>query len=114
MKLRFTKMQGAGNDFVMLDGMTQRIELSRDQLRRLADRRFGVGADQILVVEPPTRADVDFRYRIFNSDGGEVEQCGNGARCFVRFVRDRETHGQVGDPRRDAVRNHRAARDGLG
>ena len=88
MKLRFTKMQGAGNDFVMLNGVTQRIDLSRDQLRRLADRRFGVGADQILLVEPASRGDVDFRYRIFNSDGGEVEQCGNGARCFVRFVRD--------------------------
>jgi diaminopimelate epimerase len=88
MKLRFTKMQGAGNDFVMLNGVAQKIELSREQLRRLADRRFGVGADQILLVEPAGRSDVDFRYRIFNSDGGEVEQCGNGARCFVRFVRD--------------------------
>jgi diaminopimelate epimerase len=88
MKLRFTKMQGAGNDFVMLNGVAQSIRLSRDQLRRLADRRFGVGADQILLVEPSTRDGVDFRYRIFNSDGGEVEQCGNGARCFVRFVRD--------------------------
>src|SRR5512139_4197705 len=88
MKVRFTKMQGAGNDFVMLNGVTQRIDLSRDQLRRLADRRFGIGADQILLVEPASRGDVDFRYRIFNSDGGEVEQCGNGARCFVRFVRD--------------------------
>jgi diaminopimelate epimerase len=90
MKLRFSKMQGAGNDFVMLDGVRQRFELSRDQLRRLADRRFGVGADQILVVEPARRNDVDFRYRIFNSDGGEVEQCGNGARCFVHFVRDQK------------------------
>jgi len=89
-KLRFTKMQGAGNDFVMFDGVTQRIELSRDQIRHLADRRFGIGADQILVVEPSARADVDFRYRIFNRDGGEVEQCGNGARCFVRFVRDQK------------------------
>ncbi|HQR20211.1 MAG TPA: diaminopimelate epimerase [Burkholderiaceae bacterium] len=88
MKLRFTKMQGAGNDFVMLNGIAQKVDLSREQLRRLADRRFGVGADQILVVEPASRSDVDFRYRIFNNDGGEVEQCGNGARCFVRFVRD--------------------------
>jgi diaminopimelate epimerase len=88
MKLRFTKMQGAGNDFVMLNGVAQEIRLSRDQLRRLADRHLGVGADQILLVEPSTREGVDFRYRIFNSDGGEVEQCGNGARCFVRFVRD--------------------------
>ncbi len=88
MKLRFTKMHGAGNDFVMLNGVTQRIELSPAQIRTLADRRFGVGADQILVVERAQQADADFRYRIFNSDGGEVEQCGNGARCFVRFVHD--------------------------
>ena len=88
MKLRFTKMQGAGNDFVVLDGVRQRIELDPAQRRHLADRHFGVGADQILLVEPPTRPGVDFRYRIFNADGGEVEQCGNGARCFARFVRD--------------------------
>lgn len=88
MKLRFTKMHGAGNDFVMLNGVTQRIELSPEQLRLLADRRFGVGADQILLVEKAPQPDVDFRYRIFNSDGGEVEQCGNGARCFVKFVHD--------------------------
>ena len=87
MKLRFTKMQGAGNDFVMLDGVRQKIDLSAEQLRRLADRHFGVGADQILVVEPARQPGVDFRYRIFNADGGEVEQCGNGARCFVKFVR---------------------------
>jgi diaminopimelate epimerase len=88
MKLRFTKMQGAGNDFVMLNGITQQIELSGPQLRTLADRRLGIGADQILVVERAQRPDVDFRYRIFNSDGGEVEQCGNGARCFAKFVHD--------------------------
>ncbi|HET9024133.1 MAG TPA: diaminopimelate epimerase [Burkholderiaceae bacterium] len=88
MRLRFTKMQGAGNDFVMLNGIAQTLSLSNEQVRRLADRRFGVGADQVLVVESPQGADADFRYRIFNSDGGEVEQCGNGARCFVRFVRD--------------------------
>jgi len=88
MKLRFTKMHGAGNDFVMLNGVTQRIDLTREQLRWLADRRFGVGADQILLVEPAPQPDLDFRYRIFNSDGGEVEQCGNGARCFVKFVHD--------------------------
>jgi diaminopimelate epimerase len=87
-RLRFTKMHGLGNDFVVLDGVRQRVDLARDQLRRLADRRFGVGCDQVLVVEAPTRPDVDFRYRIFNADGGEVEQCGNGARCFVKFVRD--------------------------
>jgi diaminopimelate epimerase len=88
MRLRFTKMQGAGNDFVMLNGIAQTLSLSAEQVRRLADRRFGIGADQVLVVESPQGADADFRYRIFNSDGGEVEQCGNGARCFVRFVRD--------------------------
>lgn len=88
MKLRFTKMHGAGNDFVMLNGIAQRIDLTRAQLRALADRRFGVGADQILMVESAQEPEVDFRYRIFNNDGGEVEQCGNGARCFVRFVHD--------------------------
>jgi len=88
-KLRFTKMQGAGNDFVVLDGVSSPIELGPAQLARLADRHFGVGADQILLVEPSRASGVDFRYRIFNADGGEVEQCGNGARCFVRFVRDR-------------------------
>ena len=109
MRLRFTKMQGAGNDFVVLDGITQHVELAPDQLRRLADRRFGIGADQILLVERPPGAGVDFRYRIFNADGGEVEQCGNGARCFVRFVHDRglthkrairvETLGGIIEPR---------------
>ncbi len=89
MKLKFTKMQGAGNDFVVLDGVSQRLDLTPAQLRRLADRHFGVGCDQILLVEPPRAAGTDFRYRIFNADGGEVEQCGNGARCFVRFVRER-------------------------
>jgi diaminopimelate epimerase len=89
MKLKFNKMQGAGNDFVVLDGVSAPLALTPGQLRRLADRHFGVGADQILLVEPPRREGVDFRYRIFNADGGEVEQCGNGARCFVRFVRDR-------------------------
>lgn len=88
MKLRFTKMHGAGNDFVMLDGVRQRVDLTREQLRWLADRRFGVGADQILLVEPASDPNLDFSYRIFNSDGGEVEQCGNGARCFVKFVHD--------------------------
>jgi diaminopimelate epimerase len=82
-------MQGAGNDFVVLDGIGQRVALTPDQLERLADRHFGVGADQILVVERASTPGVDFRYRIFNADGGEVEQCGNGARCFVRFVRDK-------------------------
>jgi len=89
MKLKFTKMHGAGNDFIVVDAINQQVDLSIDQWRRLADRRFGIGADQILVVERPTDADVDFRYRIFNNDGGEVEQCGNGSRAFVRFVVDK-------------------------
>ncbi len=88
MRLRFTKMQGAGNDFVVLDATRAPLALSAAQYRRLADRRFGVGADQILIVEPSAEPGVDFRYRIVNADGGEVEQCGNGARCFVRFVRE--------------------------
>ncbi len=87
-RLRFTKMHGAGNDFVVFDGVRQSVRLSREQRRRIADRHLGVGADQILLVEPPSRDDVDFRYRIFNADGDEVEQCGNGARCFARFVLD--------------------------
>ncbi|MFM0325426.1 diaminopimelate epimerase [Caballeronia glebae] len=89
MKLKFTKMQGAGNDFVVLDGYTQALDLSAEQVRALANRHFGVGADQLLLVEKPTIDGVDFKYRIFNCDGGEVEHCGNGARCFVKFVRDR-------------------------
>jgi diaminopimelate epimerase len=87
--LSFTKMQGLGNDFVVVDATREPFTLTPDQLRRLADRRFGVGCDQILVVERPRSAGADFRYRIFNADGGEVEQCGNGARCFVVFVRDK-------------------------
>jgi diaminopimelate epimerase len=86
MKLKFTKMHGAGNDFVVIDAINQQVELGPEQWRRLGDRRFGVGADQILVVEKSLEPGVDFRYRIFNSDGGEVEQCGNGSRAFVRFV----------------------------
>ncbi len=90
MRIRFTKMQGAGNDFVVLDATHEPLELSGAQMRRLADRRFGIGADQILVVEPSPRSGVDFGYRIFNGGSGdEVEHCGNGARCFVRFVRER-------------------------
>jgi diaminopimelate epimerase len=81
-------MHGLGNDFVVLDAVNQNISLTPEQARFLADRHFGVGCDQILVVEKPSRPDVDFRYRIYNADGGEVEQCGNGARCFVRFVRE--------------------------
>jgi diaminopimelate epimerase len=89
MKLKFTKMHGAGNDFIVIDAINQQVELGPEQWRRLADRRFGIGADQILVVERPSEAGIDFRYRIFNNDGSEVEQCGNGSRAFVRFVRDK-------------------------
>lgn len=89
MNLRFTKMQGAGNDFVVIDATTQPLALSAEQIRRLGDRRFGVGCDQILVIEGSTEPGVDFRYRIFNNDGDEVEHCGNGARCFVRYVSDK-------------------------
>lgn len=88
MLLKFTKMHGAGNDFVVLDGTRQKIDLGPEQMRLLADRRFGVGCDQILLVEKTQHRSADFRYRIFNADGGEVEQCGNGARCFMRFVYD--------------------------
>ena len=86
MKLKFTKMHGAGNDFVVIDAINQQVALTPAQWQRLADRRFGVGADQMLVVEKPQSSGVDFRYRIYNNDGGEVEQCGNGARAFVRYV----------------------------
>jgi diaminopimelate epimerase len=89
MKLKFTKMHGAGNDFVVIDAINQQLDLGPEQWRRLADRRFGVGADQILIVERPSAPDSDFRYRIYNNDGGEVEQCGNGSRAFVRFVSDK-------------------------
>jgi diaminopimelate epimerase len=88
-KLRFTKMHGAGNDFIVLNGIDQDLNnITRKQWQALAHRQFGIGADQILLVEKATRPDADFRYRIFNADGGEVEQCGNGSRCFVRFVQD--------------------------
>jgi len=89
MKIKFTKMHGLGNDFVVLDAIHQHFVPTAAQARFLADRHFGVGCDQVLVVEEPTRKGVDFRYRIFNADGGEVEQCGNGARCFARFVHER-------------------------
>ncbi|HJV28456.1 MAG TPA: diaminopimelate epimerase [Aromatoleum sp.] len=88
MRLRFAKMHGLGNDFVVIDAVRQSVELTPERVRFLADRHFGVGCDQLLVVEPATQLGVDFRYRIFNADGGEVEQCGNGARCFVRFVHE--------------------------
>jgi diaminopimelate epimerase len=89
MRIRFTKMQGAGNDFVVLDETRQRLNLTSDQYRQLADRHFGVGADQVLSVRPSPGPGIDFEYVIHNADGGEVEQCGNGARCFARFVADK-------------------------
>jgi diaminopimelate epimerase len=82
-------MHGLGNDFVVIDAINQSVSLRAEQIRRIADRHFGVGCDQLLLVEKPLSADADFRYRIFNADGGEVSQCGNGARCFARFVRDK-------------------------
>lgn len=88
MRLKFTKMQGLGNDFVVIDAVRQTVALAHEQVRFLADRHFGIGCDQVLVVERPTSPNADFRYRIFNADGWEVAQCGNGARCFARFVRD--------------------------
>jgi len=112
MNIRFSKMHGLGNDFVVIDGVRQSIALTPEQIRFLADRHFGVGCDQLLLVEKAGRPDVDFRYRIFNADGGEVEQCGNGARCFVRFAHEQgltakreirvETMGGVISPRLEA------------
>jgi len=92
--IAFTKMEGAGNDFVVLDATRAPFALSREQVRLLADRHFGVGCDQVLVVEKASRPEADFRYRIFNADGGEVEQCGNGARCFVKFVHGKGLTGK--------------------
>jgi len=89
MQLKFTKMQGLGNDFVVIDAINQSAALNQEQVRFLADRRFGVGCDQVLLVAASSRPEADFRYRIFNADGSEVQQCGNGARCFARFVRDK-------------------------
>lgn len=94
MWLKFTKMHGAGNDFVVIDCISQQISLTPERARKIADRHFGIGCDQILLVEPPARPEVDFNYRIFNSDGSEVEQCGNGARCFAKYVRDRKLCGR--------------------
>lgn len=89
MRLQFTKMHGIGNDFVVIDAINQQISLTAEQIRHIANRRFGVGCDQVLLVEAPQSPGVDFRYRIFNADGNEVEQCGNGARCFMRFVQEK-------------------------
>ncbi len=93
MKFNFTKMHGLGNDFVVIDAINQPISLTSEQIRFIADRHFGIGCDQLLLVEKPDVAHADFRYRIFNADGGEVEQCGNGARCFARFVFDQGLTG---------------------
>jgi|TARA_B110000971_G_scaffold64168_1_gene65651 diaminopimelate epimerase len=94
MLMKFTKMHGLGNDFVVIDALTQNVRISGSMVRRLSDRAHGIGCDQILVVEPPTEKDIDFDYRIFNQDGAEVEQCGNGARCLARFVKDRKLTGK--------------------
>lgn len=90
MRIQFTKMHGLGNDFVVIDAVSQHVNLRASQIQKLANRHTGIGFDQLLLIEPPSRPDADFDYRIFNSDGGEVEHCGNGARCFAKFVTDRE------------------------
>ena len=89
MQLNFTKMHGLGSDFVVFDAINQAINLTSEQIRFIANRRLGIGCDQLLLVEQSDSPDADFRYRIFNADGGEVEQCGNGARCFAKFVREK-------------------------
>lgn len=92
--VRFTKMHALGNDFVVIDAVTQQVRMSPARAAKIANRHTGIGCDQILLVEPPTRPDLDFHYRIFNQDGSEVAQCGNGARCFAKFVRDRKLTGK--------------------
>jgi diaminopimelate epimerase len=94
MLMKFTKMHGLGNDFVVIDAVTQNVRVTGSMVRRLANRTLGIGCDQVLVIEPPTEEDIDFNYRIFNQDGGEVEQCGNGARCLARYVYDRQLTGK--------------------
>ena len=89
MLLKFTKMHGLGNDFVVVDAVSRKVFFNKQQIERLSDRNWGIGFDQLLVVETPSNPDMDFRYRIYNSDGSEVEHCGNGARCFAKFVLDR-------------------------
>jgi len=88
--INFTKMHGLGNDFIVIDAINQHISIVPEQIRQLSDRHFGIGFDQLLLVEKPVSENADFKYRIFNADGGEVDQCGNGARCFARFVRDKK------------------------
>ena len=115
MKIKFSKMHGLGNDFVVIDGMRQYVPLTTEQIRALGDRHMGIGFDQLLLVEPPEAPGADFRYRIFNADGGEVEQCGNGARCFVRFVHDQGLTGKdaiVVETKRGMIRPRLEA-DGL-
>ena len=94
MLMKFTKMHGLGNDFVVIDAVTQNVRVTGSMVRRLANRTLGIGCDQVLVIEPPTEEGIDFNYRIFNQDGGEVEQCGNGARCLARYVYDRQLTGK--------------------
>jgi diaminopimelate epimerase len=94
MLMKFSKMHGLGNDFVVIDAVTQNVRVSRAMVKRIADRHTGVGCDQVLVIEPPNDHNVDFNYRIFNQDGAEVEQCGNGARCLARFIRDKKLSGK--------------------
>ncbi|MDA8782432.1 diaminopimelate epimerase [bacterium] len=94
MLMKFTKMHGLGNDFVVIDAVTQNVRVTASMVRRLANRTLGIGCDQVLVIEPPTDADIDFNYRIFNQNGDEVEQCGNGARCLARYVQDRQLSGK--------------------
>ena len=94
MLIKFTKMHGLGNDFVVIDGISQAVTITPKIAKKLGDRNFGIGCDQILIVESPSRPDVDFRYRIFNNNGQEVEQCGNGARCFAKFVHNRKLTGK--------------------
>ncbi|MBT3671739.1 MAG: diaminopimelate epimerase [Porticoccaceae bacterium] len=94
MLMKFTKMHGLGNDFVVIDAVTQNVHVTAAMAKRLSDRHLGIGCDQVLVVEPPSDKTLDFDYKIFNSDGGEVGQCGNGARCLARFIRDRRLSGK--------------------
>ncbi len=113
--IQFSKMHGLGNDFVVIDAISQAVTLTTDQITSLADRHFGVGFDQLLLVERPTHKGVDFRYRIFNANGGEVEQCGNGVRCFARFVRDKRLtdKNEIAVETNSGIVYPRIERDGL-